>query len=199
MSEERVIPYNSVLQQEAEAKISKGYEWLPGALASPWQRETRAFFRYGNGEYKDDFLTPESLVERLGGMFSEGTGIFTSPPAVCVIENVSPRWIEVLGKTFNIKPSFFLEHARQPDKNDPWQSSFSLGNTNNSGFCVHASGVFEYNGWKSAKKMDSSPNFMQRLCWEGPEPYPASSHTFLSYLKLYPNTCLVTPPSKTRS
>lgn len=42
--------------------------------------------------------------------------------SICIIENISPEYVEALGTKWGIDPMFFIEHATNPDKDKLWWS-----------------------------------------------------------------------------
>jgi hypothetical protein len=81
----------------------------------------------------------------------------TDSLGICLVENITPAWIEALGTKFNLDPHFFLEHARNPPKAECLEASLSQeykakiiiaskGKHRNERYPshVHVNGVYKY-------------------------------------------------------
>jgi hypothetical protein len=174
----------------SQTQESPRLAWLSRALVTPWNGTTRCVLRHSSGGLSEESFhsTPQSLIEKQARIPYR---------TVCIIESIGPQWMEALGKAWNLDTLFFLTHASKPISESAWdavfhvsdnQTSFSSGPLANH---EHISGVFEYLGWESkiSGQIDSRPNFMSRVCSEGPTPYPPSSHTTLSYCRVKPGLC----------
>ncbi|KAK1080702.1 hypothetical protein LTR33_005319 [Friedmanniomyces endolithicus] len=53
-------------------------------------------------------------------LFAIADNIHQQRLAVCVIENITPNWIEALGTAWDIDPEFFVGHASNPREEDLW-------------------------------------------------------------------------------
>ncbi|KAF2724077.1 hypothetical protein K431DRAFT_164930 [Polychaeton citri CBS 116435] len=122
--------------------------------------------------------------------------------AVCIIENVHPNWMHRLQDAFGIPQDFFREHARNPPDESLWETVFTRSKDprwvpplgpSQSWHSIDA--IYEYHGWKTtghgapafegkATNIESNDNFFKRHCWEGPSPYPISSNTKISYVRV---------------
>ncbi|KAK3643986.1 hypothetical protein LTR56_009838 [Elasticomyces elasticus] len=64
----------------------------------------------------ESLATPEHvLVRRRNDQQSQN-------PTVCVVENITPQWIESLGAAWDLEPSFFVHHAYNPPLEAHWRT-----------------------------------------------------------------------------
>jgi hypothetical protein len=182
------VAENYLTRLSRQAAAEKGLEWLPNALTSSSPINTQAYYFNGQGSYHK---TPESVIQ------TAGADIHERPHAVCVIENIGPDWIETLGSAWDLDPDFFLNHARNPQKEGLWNhvfgvrpKDFDMERQENEPYCS-IDGVFEYNDWETTqgKRLLSVHTLMKRHCWEGPKPYPLSSNTRISYYRINRGFC----------
>ena len=175
----------------------EGLESLPLVLSKDFAGGTRAYYFNGKGSYAD---SPNSVLNK--ALYDAGTEERRANIAVCVIENISAPWIQVIGEAWHLVPEFFLDHAKNPSKENLWDNVFNrnrdplqspLSADSNR---VHITGVFGYPDWqfKKGRQLNSSPNVMGRHCWDGPKPYPVSSNTRISYYRVTPTLCLLVRP-----
>lgn len=108
--------------------------------------------------------------------------------AICVIENISPGFIEEIGSAWDLDPEFFIGHAKNPNPEDLWVKQSTAYDTRN---YRHLLGAFEYHGLRGQKGLNSSPNYFPRRCFEHP-PYSVQSNTFISYYRVRPDLCTST-------
>lgn len=175
----------------------EGLETLSVVLSKDSLSRTRAYYFNGKGSYAD---SPNSIIEK--ALCDAGTGERSTRLAVCVIENISAPWIQVIGEAWQLNLEFFLDHAKNPAKENLWDNVFNRDRdplrsqlpTDSSR--VHITGVFGNPDWQLNKRrqLDSSPNAMRRHCWDGPKPYPLSSNTRISYYRVTPSLCLSIHP-----
>ena len=166
------------------AAAEKGLEWFHPTLSSTSASNTRAYYFYGQRYYPQ---SPEEIIE----LETRGSrGVF-------VIENIGPSWIQTLGSAWNLEPGFFLNHARNPPRGREWDNIFNTRSYRSVedqklGQYSSLDGVFEYGDWETTTEEDkllSNHNLMKRQFWKGPEPYPLSSNTRISYYRVKWNTC----------
>ena len=110
-----------------------------------------------------------------------------SRETICIVENVSPEYINVLGSAWDIDPAFFVTHAVNPRREHLWNSKDFEPNTKEGRFsCID--GNFEYHGLSisSDGELNSQPNHLNRHCyrstWEGVE--TITSNTRISYYRV---------------
>lgn len=112
--------------------------------------------------------------------------------SICIVENISPEYIAVLGSAWNIDPRFFVEYAVNPRREDLWDSRRFEPLTNQQKFS-HIDGNFEYHGLNvtSDQELNSLPNYFERHCfrstWEGAE--TITSNTRISYYRVEKSLC----------
>jgi hypothetical protein len=123
--------------------------------------------------------------------------------AICIIENVSPAYIGVLGRSWEIDPSFFANHAKHSDKDQFWDRpvrwSWVPDDQDPSIMSkqpyVHLDGMFEYHhldSMQEASKLGHFPNTFPRDCFKQWK-YPVQSNTRISYCRALPNLCELDP------
>ncbi|KAG8530656.1 uncharacterized protein KY384_004011 [Bacidia gigantensis] len=156
-------------------------------VASLWEGRTgrtRAYYSNSDGAY---VFSAQTIIDK--ALQDDSTDQRQRRPAVCVIENISPQWTQVIGEAWNIAPDFFLAHANNPSKENLWNNLFNHvpdemhSPTAENPSSVHITGVFEYPYWhiRKGRRLESSPGHFRRHCWEGPDPYPVASNTRISY------------------
>lgn len=178
----------------------EGLEWLPSALNTKFADRGRAYYSSGartsfSTNQGSRIYSPESVVER--ALYDAGAQDRVARAAVCVIEDINPRWIQVIGEAWQIPLDFFLNHAKNPSRNNIWNNIFDRDRdpmqavTTTNSDRAHIDGVFGYPDWKmrEGRSLDSGTNFMRRHCWDGPDPYPVSSNTRISYYRVSPVLC----------
>ena len=112
--------------------------------------------------------------------------------SVCIVENISPEFIEVLGSAWDIDPAFFVQHAANPRRGDLWLSRWFEPGTNEAKFGF-VDGNFEYHGISLSddEELNSLPNHFERHCfrstWEGVE--TINSNTRISYYRVEESFC----------
>lgn len=127
--------------------------------------------------------------------------------SVCIIENISPQYVEALGSAWEIDPMFFVEYATNPDQKKLWWSKKWEWNSSArpspgqderraetmapsflQGTFGHLDGVFEYHNMSADlhpseyDKLNSSPNRVRRHCFKTGR-WPVQSNTRISYCR----------------
>ncbi|KAK5741728.1 hypothetical protein LTR17_003719 [Elasticomyces elasticus] len=67
-----------------------------------------------DGTTQRSVTDPDELIQ--SALLDEQRGAKT----ICVIENILPSAIELLGKAWDLEPAFFVEHARNPPQDAHW-------------------------------------------------------------------------------
>jgi hypothetical protein len=88
------------------APTTKDLEGLVYVLSKPDAKTTKVF--YTNLHSKPHINTTSDLIACARADRESGTR------AICVIENISPEFIEALGSAWNLDPDFFAGHAPNP-------------------------------------------------------------------------------------
>jgi CorA-like Mg2+ transporter protein len=150
---------------------------LVNVLSKPDAKTTKVF--YSNLDSQPHINTPSDLIASARADWESGTR------AVCVIENISPEYIEALGSAWNLDPEFFAGHATNPRREDlwkRWQPPPGDPAAENSRRYEHLDGVFEYPDIRVTphESLDSSPNYFHRHCFREPT-YGVQSNTRISY------------------
>ena len=109
-------------------------------------------------------MTARDLVQRYHGDLQKNPKM----QAVCVIENINPDYIDVLGSAWDIDPEFFARHAFNPELDNFWISQMldALYLTDDWPRWGHLDGIFEYHGLKlnDQKAHSTFPNTLHRTC-----------------------------------
>ncbi|KAL2070688.1 hypothetical protein VTL71DRAFT_13714 [Oculimacula yallundae] len=123
--------------------------------------------------------------------------------SICVIENISPEYLEVIGIEWKIDLEFLLEHARNPDKADLWRQK--VWNSGPEYLSIryrrdlaeedfletregHLDGVIEFSNvmprltLPTLENLISAPNFIHRPCLKD-EKQGFQSNTRMSYCR----------------
>lgn len=119
--------------------------------------------------------------------------------AICIIENISPACIGVLGPAWSINPTFFANHAKHANKDHFWNRPIRwsyLPDVQDSKMMsghpyVHLDGMFEYHyldSMQESGKLGHFPNTFPRDCFKEGK-YPVQSNTRISYCRAQPNLC----------
>lgn len=111
---------------------------------------------------------------------------------ICIIENISPKYIGVLESGWEIDPGFFVQYAENPEREYLWYpGEFKPTDIQEKFSCID--GNFEYHGVKvdDDKELNSLPNHFERHCykstWEGVE--TINSNTRISYYRVKKSFC----------
>lgn len=154
-------------------------------LRQPDKHKTRVL--YTNAGLESQVRTPSDLVACSAKDQNSGR------EAICVIENISPSFIEELGSAWDLDPEFFIGHAKNPNPEELW-ARYHPGEYDMREY-RHLDGVFEYHGVRGQKSFDSLPNYFPRHCFEK-APYPVQSNTRISYYRVHRGLYLflVDPP-----
>lgn len=146
-------------------------------LHQPDMHKTKVL--YTNGGLQSQVRTSSDLVACSAEDQNSGR------EAICVIENISLRFIEELGSAWDLDPEFFIGHAKNPNPEDLWARNHPEYD-----MCEyrHLDGAFEYHGARGQKIFDSWPNYFPRHCFEK-APYPVQSNTRISYYRVHRGLC----------
>lgn len=153
---------------------------------------------YTNTEEDYPITSPEDLIAKAADLEE------SQELSICIIENISMEYVEAIGAEWGIDPTFFIEHATNPDKDNLWWSTrcdWSLPDHSTSdssdgsrepyflkGSSGHLDGVFEYHneimGLKPAalEKLSPSPNLIHRYIFKDKH-WPMQSNTRISYCR----------------
>jgi len=82
-----------------------------------WLSERHALCVYYQG-FVQWLTDPETLIAMVQSEMCSGRA------GVCVVENIHPNWIEVLGTEWHIDLDFFVNHAYNPPKATAWDPSW---------------------------------------------------------------------------
>lgn len=162
------------------AHSTEGLEGLVKVLSKHDTNTTKVF--YTNIRSEPQINTPSDLIACALADFESDT------EAVCVIENISPEFIEALGSAWNLDPIFFAGHATNPRQEDLWTRWTSFRDQaaeNNTRLYEHLDGVFEYPniGITPHESLDYSPNYFYRHCFRK-LPSGFQSNTRISYYRV---------------
>lgn len=119
--------------------------------------------------------------------------------AICIIENISPAYIGMLGTIWGIDTSFFANHAKHKNKDEFWDRSIPWSwvpedeNPRNMSDARHRhlDGMFEYHHLYDLQEADNLgyfPNTFPRDCFKQGK-YTVQSNTRISYCRAQPNLC----------
>ncbi|KAK3658758.1 hypothetical protein LTR56_001629 [Elasticomyces elasticus] len=134
--------------------------------------------RYGLVE---SLATPEDvLVRRRNDQQSQN-------PTVCVVENITPRWIESLGAAWDLEPSFFVQHAYNPPSEAHWRTHEHVWNHGHSFESqsepyFNMTGIFTHHGPASSWRQ-SEGAFFSRLS-ERRDAFSFQITTRISYVRV---------------
>ena len=134
---------------------------------------------YTNNRMKTKVGTPSDIVAFSAEDRESGRAAF------CVIENISPSWIEELGSSWNLDPEFFVGHVTNPNTQD-------LSANHPAEYEVrdyrHLDGIFKYHKLRGQSDLHSLPNYFPRHCYEE-QPHPVQSNTRISYYRVNQGLC----------
>ena len=168
---------------------SEELTWLHESFANPPSTHPKIFYKPRGQQFQN--LALQDLILQTQECQKSNT------KAVCVIENISPAYIEALGNEWSIDPRFFIGHARNPQQKCLWQEIHEWGWEPSSdakqiasSTYTHLHGIFEYHGTttKDPSQRNSTPNLFQRHCYQKP-PYPVESNTVISYYRVNKSLC----------
>jgi hypothetical protein len=180
--------YESYLSRVRDLAFASGFEDVVAALSKPGKNNTKAYLVTEDGSSARTLTisTPAQIITAVT------EDHFNLRDAICIVENISPEHIEVLGSAWDIDPRFFVEHAVNPRREHLWVPRRFESVTNKQKFsCVD--GIFEYHGLnvRSDKELNSLPNHFERHCfrstWEGVE--TITSNTRISYYRVERSLC----------
>ena len=184
--------YLSHVRETADALVSDD---VVTALSKPERNSTKAWFIDEARSFPTSSLAEVLAVVASGPLMSE---------TICIIENISPQYIEGIGSAWDIDPGFFVEYARNPLKEnlwlpkDPeellgWDPHDKSRRVPKNKLRWHIDGNFEYHGLnvQNNASLNSSPNYFKRYCfrstWGGLE--TITSNTRISYCRVYKKLC----------
>jgi hypothetical protein len=113
----------------------------------------------------------------------------SSTRGICVIENISPAWINKIGHAWSIDPSFFAEHAFNPPTTDLWtMHAWNLNASPGTGH--HLDGIYEYHDMTLDLKYmrQQDVNYCKRHVFKVGD-WPVNSSARMSYCRPLPNLC----------
>ncbi|EPE34320.1 Magnesium transport protein CorA, transmembrane region [Glarea lozoyensis ATCC 20868] len=196
-------------EPEPDQYISEIKRLLAPHVNSRWSLEsnrshlTKVAYTDTYEEYP--IASPKQLIAQAAILTDEET------LSICIIENISKEYVEVLGTEWGIDPMFFVEYASNPAKNALWWSNkwdwkppevpgepdspnsqeLSWSAKNPSFFRLpsgYLDGVFEYHNEtpnlspSTLSKLNSSPNLIYRHCFKDKD-WPIQSNTRISYCR----------------
>ena len=172
--------YNSYIPrvQDLQSSSLRSATGLGELLGQPDKNKTKVF--YTNGELQPQVKTPSGLVAFSAEDQKSGREV------ICVIENISPGYIEELGSAWDLDPEFFIGHARNPNPEHLWPLKHAADYEVRE--YRHLDGVFEYHGMRGQKGLNSLPNYFPRHCFKE-SPYPVQSNTRISYYHVHQGLC----------
>ena len=158
-------------------------------LSKKERYETRVFYTNSNtaGRGSINRLPATELINRVRNDEKQGLR------AVCVIENISPAFIEELGTTWQIDPLFFANHATNPAKDRLWDRvEWKHGDKIEHSLdpYQHLNGIFEYHDTEiSVTHMTNlSKNYCCRHVFKDYH-WPVNSNIMISYCRPLPGLC----------
>ena len=174
-----------VAQIQSRVAEEDNIKWALDPLEGSNPGNTKVFYTDMTSEIAVN--GPESVIERAK------IGEDAQKWSVCVIENISPEYIEALGSAWDLDIEFFIAHASNPKKEHLWDNRrytwdwnpSSEPETKRSDY-GHLDGIYEYfdiDDVNIEKTIHSSVNFIQRHCYKDSK-YPAQSTTRISYYRV---------------
>lgn len=184
--------YLSRVRETADASV---YDGVSTALSKPENDSTKAWFIDKARSFTTSTLAQVLATVTSGPLISE---------TICIIENISPQYIEGVGSAWDISPGFFVEHARNPLVENLWlpkDPEALLGTWDpqdarrfqDNRRAWHIDGNFEYHGLnvQDYTNLNSAPNYFKRYCfqstWGGVE--TITSNTRISYCRVNKMFC----------
>lgn len=164
--------------QDLQSSSRRSATDLRELLRQPDKNKTKVF--YTNEKLQPKVETPSGLVAFSSEDQKSGKEV------ICVIENISPGYIEELGSAWDLDPEFFIGHARNPNAEDLWAREHAADYEVRE--YRHLDGVFEYHGVRGQKGLNSLPNYFPRHCFKE-SPYPVQSNTRISYYRVHQGLC----------
>lgn len=165
----------------AEIKDLASSEAIAQILSSPPVAEPNIYYR--SSEKEESIKSVQALLRQAENDHRNGNF------AVCVIENISPADIRVLGPGLSLDPFFFANHAENIAKelfwkeHIPWSWDSTHWTEIAAATSAHIDGMFEYYGLEHGTfELTSSPNNFPRYCFKQ-DPYPIQSNTRISYCR----------------
>jgi hypothetical protein len=178
----------SYLSHVCDLASTSELEAVVAALSKPGENSTKTYLITEDGSSAQTLTvsTPAQILATVAENLSH------LRESICIVENISPEHIEVLGSAWDIDPRFFVEHAVNPRREHLWVPRDFEPDTNEEKFsCID--GNFEYHGLnvRNDKELNSLPNHFERHCfrstWEGVE--TITSNTRISYYRVEKSFC----------
>jgi hypothetical protein len=175
------------LSRVRDLASTSGFEDV-AALSKPEENSTKAYLMTDDSSFAQTptISTPAQIITIVN------MNHYHLRNSICIVENISPEHIEVLGTAWNIDPGFFVDYAANPRREDLWRATRFEPVTNKQKFS-YIDGIFEYHGLnvRSDEELNSLPNYFERHCfrstWEGVE--TIISNTRISYYRVEKSFC----------
>lgn len=180
--------HQNYLSRVRELAFRSELEAVIEALSRPGENSTKTYLVTADGSSAQT-LTISTSAQTLSAVSENLSHLRDS---VCIVENISPEYIEVLGAAWDIDPRFFVQHASNPRREHLWTPRNFESDIGEELFsCID--GNFEYHGLNVSdnKELNSLPNHFKRHCfrstWEGVE--NIISNTRISYYRVEKSFC----------
>lgn len=183
------LPYHQrYLSGVHDLASNSGLEAVTAALSKLGENCTKTFLLTsdGNSAQTQAISTPAQILSAVAENLACLRG------SICIVENISPEYIAVLGFAWHIDPEFFVQHAANPRREHLWAPENFEPDTKKKKFrCVN--GNFEYHGLNMSddEELNSWPNNFERHCfrsiWQGVE--TITSNTRISYYRVDTKLC----------
>lgn len=180
--------HHSYLSRVCDLASVSEHEAVMVALSKLGESSTKTYLVTADGSSAQTLTinTPAQILIAVSENLSHLRG------SVCIVENISPEYIEVLGSTWDIDPRFFVQHAVNPRREHLWIPRHFEPDTKKEKFSF-VDGNFEYHNLNVSddKELNSLPNHFERHCfrstWEGVE--TITSNTRISYYRVEESFC----------
>src|SRR5437764_10435856 len=108
----------SYLSRVRDLASTSGFEDVVVALSKPGKNITTAclMIKDSNSVQTQTISTPAQIITTVT------EDCFNRRDSICIVENISPEHIEVLGSAWDIDPWFFVEHAVNPGREILWNA-----------------------------------------------------------------------------
>ncbi|KAF9734672.1 hypothetical protein PMIN06_006180 [Paraphaeosphaeria minitans] len=157
---------------------------------------------FGSSPYTEhSFISPSSTRDTLqiDELFRKAEADRDNA-AICIIENISPAYIGILGPAWNISASFFANHSKHTNKDHfwgrpirwSWEPNDEDPRVMSYPTHIHLDGMFEYHHLDiihQAERLGYFPNTFPRDCFKEGK-YPVQSNTRISYCRVHPKLYL---------
>ena len=152
---------------------------------------------FGSYPYKNhDFDSSPQSLEQLLKMAEQD--MEAEIPSVCLIENILPACIAILGSSWNTNPTFFADHGKLEHNNLPWIRPGSVERRERTERShVHLDGLWthcEYEGGGQPGRFitTSATSVFPRYCYQVDFRVPRTC-TRVSYCRVRENLCTSDP------